>query len=128
MRSDAFDEEGDHSRVYGFVTGRDPEHYHSLVLCPNTPLATEIDLQNPDLDKDFSAVEIHYLKMIYRMQKIYSQRIPGVDQRLEEINNQGFAVNLNAFALAVGTFNRYLKDLVKFTAEMLSDDAKKPSE
>lgn len=66
--------------------------------------------------------------MIYRMQKIYSQRIPGVDQRLEEINNQGFAVNLNAFALAVGTFNRYLKDLVKFTAEMLSDDAKKPSE
>lgn len=77
------------------------DHYHSVVLCPNTQLETEIDLQKPDLEKDFTALEIHYLKMIYRMQKIYSQRIPWVEQRLEQMKSPEFSVNLNAFSLTV---------------------------
>lgn len=66
--------------------------------------------------------------MIYRIQKIYSQKIPWAEVRLEEMKNPEFYINLNSFSLTIETFMRYLNDLVKFTYVMLSNTSKKPNE
>lgn len=65
-----FENELDQSMIYGTID-KDTEKEHSVILCPHTDLETEIDLKDPDLDQEFNGMEIHYLKMIYRMQKIY---------------------------------------------------------
>ena len=64
-------------------------------------MRTEIDLKEPKLDKIHNGMEIHYLKMIYRMQKIYAQKIPWCEPKLEKMKKPNFKINMNSFTLAI---------------------------
>ena len=73
-------------------------------------------------------MEVHYLKMMYRMQKIYHGKIPWSEPRLQDIKRPDFTVNLNSFMVTIETYNTLINDLIKFTHFMIVNSIKKPQE
>lgn len=67
--------------MYSFV--EDSDHDYTIILCGDSEMRMKIDLMDPELEKIYTPIECQYLKMIYRIQTVYSQKIPWHDERLE---------------------------------------------
>ena len=117
LRSIEFDCDYDHARMYSFV--EDSNHDYTVTLCQDSDMKIKIDLMDPQLEKIYTPVECQYLKMIYRIKTVYSQKIPWHDERVDMMKRPEYRVNLNAFTLALETFSRELEELIKFTKSIL---------
>ena len=70
INSIEFDCDYDHARMYAFV--EDPHHDYTVTLCQGTEMEMKINLMDPELEKTYTPIECQYLKMIYRIQTVYS--------------------------------------------------------
>lgn len=70
INSVEFDCDYDHAHMYTFIG--DANHDYSVTLCKNTDMELKLDLMDPELEKIYTPIECQYLKMIYRIQTVYS--------------------------------------------------------
>ena len=60
----------DHAHMYTFID--DANHDYSVTLCKDSEMKMKLDLMDPELEKIYTPIECQYLKMIYRIQTVYS--------------------------------------------------------
>lgn len=94
-----FDRDYDHAQMYTFI--EDANHDYSVTLCKDSEMRMKLDLMDPELEKIYTPIECQYLKMIYRIQTVYSQKIPWHDERLELMKKPEYRVNQNALTLVL---------------------------